>query len=293
MIKSMTAFASSEKTENSYTVTIEIRTYNSRHLDIALRLPHGFLSLEDRIKGLVSSRLSRGRIEINIQVHDISDSEYEIAIDTSKLEAYRTAVTRLKELFNIQGELPMEFLFSSAGIIKMVEPEKDIESCWPVINICIEDTLNDLDAMRKREGDVIALDFDKRLKYIEKSLREIQMASSDLLPIYQERLKDRLSSLTKGIVEIDPGRIAQEAAFFADKSDISEEIVRSDSHLKQFRTIMEAEEPAGRKLNFLLQEFLREFNTMGAKAGNADLSHIIIAAKSELEKIREQVQNVE
>ena len=293
MIKSMTAFASSEKTENSYTVTIEIRTYNSRHLDIALRLPHGFLSLEDRIKGLVSSRLSRGRIEINIQVHDISDSEYEIAIDTSKLEAYRTAVTRLKELFNIQGELPMEFLFSSAGIIKMVEPEKDIESCWPVINICIEDTLNDLDAMRKREGDVIALDFDKRLKYIEKSLREIQMASSDLLPIYQERLKDRLSSLTNGIVEIDPGRIAQEAAFFADKSDISEEIVRSDSHLKQFRTIMEAEEPAGRKLNFLLQEFLREFNTMGAKAGNADLSHIIIAVKSELEKIREQVQNVE
>ena len=289
----MTAFASSEKTENSYTVTIEIRTYNSRHLDIALRLPHGFLSLEDRIKGLVSSRLSRGRIEINIQVHDISDSEYEIAIDTSKLEAYRTAVTRLKELFNIQGELPMEFLFSSAGIIKMVEPEKDIESCWPVINICIEDTLNDLDAMRKREGDVIALDFDKRLKYIEKSLREIQMTSSDLLPIYQERLKDRLSSLTKGIVEIDPGRIAQEAAFFADKSDISEEIVRSDSHLKQFRTIMEAEEPAGRKLNFLLQEFLREFNTMGAKAGNADLSHIIIAVKSELEKIREQVQNVE
>ena len=293
MIKSMTAFASSEKTENSYTVTIEIRTYNSRHLDIALRLPHGFLSLEDRIKGLVSSRLSRGRIEINIQVHDISDSEYEIAIDTSKLEAYRTAVTRLKGLFNIQGELPMEFLFSSAGIIKMVEPEKDIESCWPVINICIEDTLNDLDAMRKREGDVIALDFDKRLKYIEKSLGEIQMASSDLLPIYQERLKDRLSSLTKGIVEIDPGRIAQEAAFFADKSDISEEIVRSDSHLKQFRTIMEAEEPAGRKLNFLLQEFLREFNTMGAKAGNADLSHIIIAVKSELEKIREQVQNVE
>ena len=158
---------------------------------------------------------------------------------------------------------------------------------------CIDVALDDLDAMRKREGDVIARDFDDRLKYIEKSLREIQKASSGLLPIYQERLKDRLSSLTNGMVEIDPGRIAQEAAFYADKSDISEEIVRTHSHLKQFRTIMAAEEHAGRKLNFLLQEFLREFNTMGAKAGNADISHIIVAVKSELEKIREQVQNVE
>ena len=128
---------------------------------------------------------------------------------------------------------------------------------------------------------------------IEQALTQIKTVSAGLLPLYQERLKERIASLTSGMVDIEPGRIAQEAAFYADRSDISEEIVRAGSHLKQFRDIMNGDEPAGRKLNFLLQEFNREFNTMGAKAGNAEVSHMIVGVKSELEKIREQVQNVE
>jgi len=147
--------------------------------------------------------------------------------------------------------------------------------------------------MRKTEGDFIAGDFIKRLDYIEKAMAEIEEKSGSLLPYYQERLKERISALTRGIVDIDPGRISQEAAMLADRSDISEEIVRAKSHIGQFRAITDAEEPSGRKLNFLLQEFNREFNTMGSKTGNADVSHIIVNVKSELEKIREQVQNVE
>jgi len=293
MIKSMTAFSSVEKTENGYTVTAEIRTYNSRYLDITLRIPHTYLRLEDRIKTLVSRRLSRGRIEIHIQIREVSDPEYLVEIDAPKMKALQASVAQLKTTYAIPGELPLEFLLGSGGVIRLVESEKDIEISWPVIETCLARALDDLDAMRNREGDAISRDFEKRLDFIEQSLKQIKTASTGLPSLYQERLKDRIASLTNGMVEIDPARIAQEAAFHADRSDISEEVVRADSPLKQFRSIMESEEAAGRKLNFLLQEFNREFNTMGSKAGNADLSHIIVSVKSELEKIREQVQNVE
>ena len=147
--------------------------------------------------------------------------------------------------------------------------------------------------MREKEGAFLANDLKQRLGFVEQSLDQIEADATGLVPLYRERLQERITALTKGVVELDAGRIAQEAAILADRSDISEEIVRAESHLKQFRSIMISEEPAGRKLNFLLQEFNREFNTMGVKAGNAEVSHIIVNVKSELEKIREQVQNVE
>jgi uncharacterized protein (TIGR00255 family) len=147
--------------------------------------------------------------------------------------------------------------------------------------------------MKRAEGKNIADDLEKRLIKIEDHICQIGERSSGLLEVYQERLKERINSLTHGMVDIDTGRIAQEAAFLADKSDISEEIVRARSHLDQFRRLMTAPECTGRSLNFLLQEFNREFNTMGSKAGNAEISHTIVSAKTELEKIREQVQNVE
>jgi uncharacterized protein (TIGR00255 family) len=147
--------------------------------------------------------------------------------------------------------------------------------------------------MQKKEGDFMAADLLKRLDYLDDCIGEIENDSDGLLTRYQQRLKERLGALTREMVEIDPGRLAQEAAFLADRSDISEEIVRAKSHVRQFRHIMNSEEPGGRKLNFLLQELHREFNTMGSKIGQADTSHRIVDVKSELEKIREQIQNVE
>ncbi len=293
MIKSMTAFAGSNKSAGGTTAAVEIRTYNSRYLDIALRMPQAYVRLEDRVKALVSQRLERGRIEIHLQIRDVSDPDYNVEIDATRMKALQSASAQLKAAYGIEGDFPLEFLLGAGGVIKLSEPEKDIESYWPVIEDCIEEALRDLDVMRGREGKAIGRDIDRRLIDIEHFLEQIKGASAGLLSFYQERLKERIASLTNGMVDIDPGRIAQEAAFYADRSDISEEIVRAESHLKQFRAIMAAEEPAGRKLNFLLQEFNREFNTMGAKAGNAGVSHVIVNAKSELEKIREQVQNVE
>jgi uncharacterized protein (TIGR00255 family) len=199
----------------------------------------------------------------------------------------------LKDKFNINSEISIDLLVSGGGIIKPAEMGLDMEACWPVFEDCINEALDNLIAMRKKEGDFLEADISVRLNGIEERIDQIQKESSDLLSHYQQRLKDRIAALTKGIIEIDPDRIAQEAAFLADRSDISEEIVRVASHIKQFRTIMNSAEPAGRKLNFLMQELNREFNTMGSKTNNSNVSHIIVEVKSDLEKIREQLQNVE
>ncbi|OEU62555.1 MAG: YicC family protein [Desulfobacterales bacterium S5133MH16] len=293
MIKSMTAYAKSEKTQEKLTVQIEIRSYNSRYLDIALRIPHGYLALEEKIKTLIAGKVSRGRIEVNLQVRDDSDEAYAFEINTPKARAYYDSLVQLKDKFNINSEISMDLLVSGGAIIKPAEMGLDMEACWPVFEDCINEAIDNLIAMRKKEGNFLESDISARLNGIEERVDQIQKESSDLLSHYQQRLKDRIAALTKGIIEIDPDRTAQEAAFLADRSDISEEIVRAASHIKQFRTIIYSAEPAGRKLNFLMQELNREFNTMGSKTNNSNVSHMIIEVKSDLEKIREQLQNVE
>jgi len=293
MLKSMTAYAKSEKTQEKFTVLIEIRSYNSRYLDISLRIPHGYLSLEEKIKTLIAGKVARGRIEVNLQVREDSAEAYAFEIDTPKARAYYDSLVQLKDKFNINSKISIDLLVNGGGIIKPAEFGFDMEACWPVFEDCINEALDNLIAMRKKEGDFLEADIAARLDGIEESVDQIQKESRDLLSHYQQRLKDRIAALTKGIIEIDPDRIIQEAAFLADRSDISEEIVRAASHIKQFRTIMNSEKPAGRKLNFLMQELNREFNTMGSKTDNINVSHIIVAVKADLEKIREQLQNVE
>ena len=293
MLKSMTAYAKSEKTQEKLTVLIEIRSYNSRYLDIALRIPHGYLALEEKIKTIIAGKVSRGRIEVNLQVRDDSDEAYAFEINTPKAKAYYDSLVQLKDKFDIHSEISMDLLVSGGSIITPLEMGFDMEACWPVIKECMNEAINNLIAMRKEEGNFLQADISSRLNGMEDCIDQIQKESRDLLSHYQQRLKDRIAALTKGIIEIDPDRIAQEAAFLADRSDISEEIVRAASHIKQFRTIMSSAQPVGRKLNFLVQELNREFNTMGSKTNNSNVSHIIVEVKSELEKIREQLQNIE
>jgi uncharacterized protein (TIGR00255 family) len=274
-------------------VSTEIRSYNSRYLDITLRIPAGCMALEEKLKDFISARVGRGRIEAKIQIDRKLAEADGFEIDQVRTRSYISALKRLKDEFEIKSEISLELLLSSGGIIKPAESIPDPEAVWPPVEDCLGRTLEELDCMRKREGDFIARDLSARLEHIEAYLDQLEKASIDLPALYQERLKERIATLTQGIAEIDPARIAQEAAILADRSDISEEMVRAASHLKQFRQMMNSDEAAGRKLVFLLQELHREFNTMGSKVGRADAAHIIIEVKSELEKIREQVQNVE
>lgn len=289
----MTAFAKAEKSENGLTVSVEIRSYNSRHLDFNIRVPHGYTVIEDKIKELVSNTVSRGRVEIRLYIKDESDTACAYEVNEQKAGAYADALRQLSVMCSTEGEIPLSLLATAHGIITPAEVEVDIDTHWGVMEQCVSAALVDYDQMRLAEGDFIRNDFSGRLDYIETAIGKIEKESDGLLPVYRKRLTDRIKKLTDGIAEIDEGRIAQESALLAERSDISEEIVRAHSHVKQFRAIMDAEEAGGRKLNFLLQEFNREFNTMGSKVGNAEIAHLIVDVKSELEKLREQVQNVE
>ncbi|MGA9178203.1 MAG: YicC/YloC family endoribonuclease [Desulfobacterales bacterium] len=293
MMKSMTAYARTEKTADEINVSTEIRSYNSRYLDVSLRIIHGFNILEEKIKALIIEKIARGRIEMSLQINDGSDEAYNFEINIPKAKAYYDRLVQLKDQLGLHSEIAVDLLIREGGVIRSVEIDRDMDAVWPVVRDCVDEALNNLVEMRKKEGEFIALDISGRINRIEESVHLIEKESSDLLFHYQQRLKERIAALTRGMVEIDPERITQEAAFLADKSDISEEIVRVTSHIKQFRTIMNSEEPAGRKLNFLLQELHREFNTMGSKTEKAHVSHTIVEVKSELEKIREQLQNVE
>jgi uncharacterized protein (TIGR00255 family) len=292
-MKSMTAFARAEKTEKEINVLAEIRSYNSRYLDVALRIPHGYAALEEKIKSLIADKVSRGRIEVNLQINDDSDEAYAFEVNISRARAYYESLVQLKDQLDLNSEISIELLLREGGVVRPAEHGRDMVAIGSVVTDCINAAMIDLVAMRQKEGDFIASDISRRIDSIEKSVRQIEKESRDLLFYYQQRLKDRIAVLTKGMVEIDSDRIAQEAAFLADKIDISEEIVRVTSHIKQFLTIMGSKEPAGRKLNFLLQELNREFNTMGSITEKASVSHRVVEVKSELEKIREQLQNVE
>jgi uncharacterized protein (TIGR00255 family) len=293
MIKSMTGFATAEKTAQEITVSADIRAYNSKHLDVMLRVPCGYMHLEEKIKTRIAERIDRGRMEVKIQIKDLSEGAIAFEVDHVRVRAIQSALSELKKEFGLHSDISLELLMSIGGIIKQTESVVKAEIIWPVIEECLTETLNNLEAMQKKEGDFMAADLLKRLDYLDDCIGEIENDSDGLLTHYQQRLKERVGALTREIVEIDSGRLAQEAAFLADRSDISEEIVRAKSHVRQFRHIMNSDKPGGRKLNFLLQELHREFNTMGSKIGQADTSHRIVDVKSELEKIREQIQNVE
>jgi uncharacterized protein (TIGR00255 family) len=292
MILSMTAFAGTKLFVPPVSVTCEIRGCNSKSLDISLRITSGYAALEEKIKTLIAETISRGRLDIQIQITETAVSPAAFEIDEPRALAYYQALIAINERFSLKSPITLEMM-AGAGIIKPSESEKDMNAAWSVVQPCMHEAVRLLVDMRKQEGAFLSGDIRTRLEFIETQLSKIENESGGLVAHYQDRLIRRIQKITQGIIDIDPGRIAQEAAFLADRSDISEEIVRAKSHLHQFRQIMDAPEPGGRKLNFLLQEMNREFNTMGSKTESASVSYGVVEVKTELEKIREQVQNVE
>lgn len=293
MIKSMTAFAQTDVSDDKFSINIEIKGYNSRYLDIALRLSQRYGILEEKVRKAIMDNVARGRVEIKVSIKETAGDEDVFSINESMASAFCATLTELKNKFELNGDISIDLFSNKNGIIERKDPEIDIDEIWQIAGKAISTALNQFDSMKTIEGNALAADLANRLKFIEACIIQIEEKTDGLLPRYQDKLKTRINALTQGIVEIDPARIAQEAAFIADKSDISEELVRSKSHLKQFWQMMDASDPSGKPLNFLLQEFSREFNTMGSKAGDADIIHVIVSAKTELEKIREQVQNIE
>ena len=292
MIKSMTAYAKAEN-KGAVSINLEIRSYNNRYLDLVLRLPQQYLPLEERIKTAVVEKIARGRVELKMQITSEPSEAISFEVNRPKAVAYYQALEQLRDELKIKAPVALEQIAAVSDIIKPVETELQLDQIWPVVHGCLAKALADLEQMRTREGEYIAADIGGRIRQIQQWLTDIGKQSSDLVNRYRQRLTERITALTEGIVSIDADRIAQEAAILADRSDITEELVRAGSHLAQFVEVMKSGEPAGRKLNFLLQELNREFNTMGSKTDKSSVAHLVVAVKAEIEKIREQVQNIE
>lgn len=293
MIKSMTAFGRAEKEVEGRMYVVEIRTLNRRYLEIAVRLPRQWFPIEDRVKRLVASRISRGRVDVTVQAKDSSKVALQIEVNIPLAKAHHKALRELNQALELEERVGLEMVLGMEGVITAAEPEVDLDKAWAALSSCIGEALEGVDAMRISEGKTVYDDFQKRLQSVEDSLSQIKALAPSVLSEYHSRLKERITVLTEGEVELDPNRLAQEVAFLVDRSDITEEIVRVESHLKQFRNMIESESPAGRPLDFLLQELNREVNTIGSKGGDAQISQVVVTLKSELEKIREQVQNIE
>jgi uncharacterized protein (TIGR00255 family) len=293
MIKSMTAFSQATHTVGTITADVTLRSYNSKYLDLACHCPESCQALEEDIRKIIAGTHDRGRIEIKLSIRDEAKDLEQFDVDTPRALSYYQALKKIKEDLNLSSDITLDQLLAARNIIVPSRKEADMESLWQAVAPCVETACAALDLMRRQEGKNLYADLTSRMDDIETKVKEIEMEAKGIPLVYKQRLMERIALLSADAEGLDPVRISQEAAILADKSDVSEEITRLYSHIQQFRQVLESGEPGGRKLNFLIQEFNREFNTIGSKAGNASLSHQVVELKSELEKIREQVQNIE
>ena len=292
MLKSMTGFGRGEGESTLGRVVIESRSVNHRYSDINIKLPKRLIPFEGRIKEIIRSQVSRGRIDLSLKLDTVGDEKVQLQVDSNLAEQYVQALLSLKEKFKLKGEITLELLTGAKEIISMREEIGDIEPYWHEMVPVLNRSLKEMDVMKRIEGKSLASDLMKRLERITQQLSEIRGLFPSHLEAFRNRLRERLQSLLDGI-EVDPSRFQQEIALIAERTDITEEMVRAESHLNQFTSLFKGEEPVGRKMDFLLQEIHREVNTVSAKANDAEISQKVVEIKSELEKIREQVQNIE
>jgi len=293
MIKSMTAFAQVATNTKEQSLTLVVRTYNSRYLDINLRLAGPLSPLEDRVKSYITSRLSRGRVEVSIQYSGSGKNQNgTMSLNIPLARTYWDKLNELKASLGVPGPIDLNILLGLRNVLVYQEPPSTEESLWQSIHRPLKQVMDGVDKMRSAEGSHLSRDLMSRIRTIEKAAGMISKKVPQVVRAYQVRLQKRVNELA-GETKIDPQRLGQEVAILADRSDISEELVRLESHLKQLKTLFRETQPVGRKLEFLLQEINREINTLGSKSMDGSISQQVVAVKAELEKMREQIQNIE
>jgi len=292
MLKSMTGFGRAEGEITLGKVVVESRSVNHRYCDINLKLPKRLSLFENRMKEIIRSQVSRGRIDVSLRLDNLGEEKVQLSVDLDLAEQYYRVLHRLKEKLRLKDDVTLSLLAGAKDLITAKEESGDIEPFWQEVLPVLKQSFKNMDEMKRLEGEALSKDLRQRLESITKQLQMIKQQFPSRLKATLTRLRERLRSLLEGM-EIDPSRFEQEVAFLAERTDITEEIVRAESHLVQFSTLLEGNEPVGRKMDFLLQEIHREMNTISAKANDAEISQRVVEIKSELEKIREQVQNVE
>ena len=294
MIKSMTGFGRSEYSDGKRNIICEIRSVNHRYSDITVKMPRRYSFAEDRIKQTVKEKLVRGKVDVSINVENVTESDVVIKLNQLAAKQYFDNLSELKEQFGLTGDIDLSLMASMPDVLKAVPDVEDEEEITKAILIPVAEASANLEKMRAVEGQRLADDLISKGETIKGILDKIEVRSPLVVKDYMEKLRARITELLDGAVEIPEERILTEAAIFADKCAIDEEITRLNSHLVQLKAILTgSESTVGKKLDFLVQEMNREANTIGSKANDLEITNNMLNIKAEIEKIREQVQNIE
>lgn len=293
MIKSMTGFGRGEFSNELYNFRVEIKAVNHRYNDIIVKMPRHISYFEENVKKIIKKEISRGKIDVFINLDYINESAIEIKVDVPLAKSYKSALEGLSAELNLEDNVRLFNILGLSEVIKTERKELDEDTVWTCLKEALSIALKDIMGMKIVEGEELKNDMVSKLNRIESIVLEIEKRSPLVVLEYKDKLKERINELLDKEINIDEDRITSEVVIFADKSNINEEIVRLKSHVKQFLSILDEKDSVGRKLDFLIQEMNREINTIGSKANDMLISQNVVEIKSELEKIREQVQNVE
>lgn len=294
MIKSMTGFGRSEYTDGKRSIIVEIKSVNHRYSDITIKMPRRYSFAEDRLKGAVKDIARRGKIDVSIMVENITEDDTNIRLNHMVARQYYDNLRELQKEFEVGGDITLQFLATMPDVMKAIPDVEDEDAIFKSLEIPVLEAAKKLDGMRTLEGAKLAEDIIQRGDFIRDRVKEIETRSPEVTRAYADKLRDRIKELIGSNVTIPEDRILVEAAIFADKCSITEELVRLDSHIIQLNNIItKSNQPDGKKLDFLVQEMNREANTIGSKANDIEITNKVLEIKSEIEKIREQVQNIE
>ncbi|MGL5757154.1 MAG: YicC/YloC family endoribonuclease [Paraclostridium sp.] len=293
MAISMTGFGRGEYKNDNYHFTVECRTINHKYADINVRLPRKISFLEDKIRNIVKDYVKRGRVDLYIKLDLIGSEDVNLKFDEKLASQYVNILNNIKSTFNLVDDVSVMNIAKFPDIIKSEEKEEDAELVWEMLKEALDECLTKLKEMRSEEGIKLANDIDMRCDLLKDYIEQIENYSYNVVNEYKEKLNNRISEILDNPSLIDDNRLAQEVAIYADKCSITEEIVRFKSHIVQLKKAIHKNESIGRKIDFLIQEMNRETNTIGSKSSDLNITNLVVEVKSELEKIREQIQNIE
>lgn len=288
----MTGYGRGEADQDGTKFSVELNSVNRKQSDIVMNLPRDLATLEPRIRQTINEKISRGRMNVLVALHQGANGAAALALDTALARSYHQAMLTLQKELSAPGEITIGTLLQAPGVMRSPEHTINADEAWPVVQRALTAALGELIRMREREGKHLAKDLIHRLKTLRQETKEIRALYPEVVKKYRATLRERLEKAGLDL-PLDDERLLKEVTIFADRSDISEELTRLESHLAQFAHHLRKNEPVGRTLEFITQEIFRELNTLGAKSNDAGISQHVVACKSELEKIREQIQNLE
>ena len=293
VVSSMTGFGRAEVSKDGVTVSTEVRSVNSRYLDVSLKLPRTLSLREKELKDLVRTLVNRGSLNVLVKINYEADGAVPLRVNTSAAKSYYKLLKEIRKSVNLKEQIKLEHILAFSDVLEPVEEEGTDALEWLLVQDAVKQALDHLNGMRVQEGQELAIDLKKRILWMDETLNEIERLSKERIPVEREKLQERITQLTEDKFVLDQNRLELEIALLVDKLDVTEECVRYRSHNKFFLEALNKSEAAGRKLNFLVQEMNREANTIGSKSSIVVISKLVVNVKCELERMREQVQNIE